>query len=150
MAAWTREFTDYEDLSVSVNLSAKHFSQPNLARKVSEILEDTGVEPRRLKLEITESVIIDNSEAARTAFEELGQLGVELHIDDFGTGYSSLIYLDRYPIESVRSMSTLSVSSRRSAAGSMLAAASAPWMLSSRSACANCRPDRFTLTDRVG
>ena len=102
MAAWARDFADYPELSVSVNLSAKHFSQPNLARKVSEILEETGVEARRLKLEITESVIIDNSEAARAAFDELRQLGVELHIDDFGTGYSSLSYLDRYPIDSVK------------------------------------------------
>jgi diguanylate cyclase (GGDEF)-like protein/PAS domain S-box-containing protein len=98
---WSDEIPGAEALAVSVNLSARHFSRRDLARRVRETLEESGIEPHRLRIEITESAIIESVRAAR-AFEELKALGVGLHIDDFGTGYSSLSYLDRFPIDAVK------------------------------------------------
>jgi diguanylate cyclase (GGDEF)-like protein/PAS domain S-box-containing protein len=102
MAAWARDFPELEELSMSVNLSGKQFTQHDVPRRLRQILDETGVDPRRLKLEITESVIIENSEAVRATFDQIREWGVELHIDDFGTGYSSLSYLDRFPIDVVK------------------------------------------------
>jgi diguanylate cyclase (GGDEF)-like protein/PAS domain S-box-containing protein len=86
-----------ENLSVSVNLSSKQFSQPDLAEQVAEVLKKTELDPHRLKLEITESHIMDNSEMAIATMNRLRSLGIELSLDDFGTGYSSLSYLHRLP-----------------------------------------------------
>ncbi len=86
------------NLSVSVNLSTKQFSQPDLAGQVAAALAATGLDPRCLKLEITESHIMENSETAVIVMEKLRALGVELSLDDFGTGYSSLSYLHRLPV----------------------------------------------------
>jgi diguanylate cyclase (GGDEF)-like protein/PAS domain S-box-containing protein len=102
MQQWTREVPHAADLSISVNLSGKHFSQRDLVRRVGEVLDDTGLDPRRLHLEITESVIIENAGAARGMIDELSAIGVQIQIDDFGTGYSSLSYLDRFPIDSLK------------------------------------------------
>ena len=91
-------------LSISVNLSTKQFSQPALLEQVQELLNhpDLAGSPVNLKLEITESVIMENSEAAKAMLEQLKLLGVQLLIDDFGTGYSSLSYLHRLPIDTVK------------------------------------------------
>jgi diguanylate cyclase (GGDEF)-like protein/PAS domain S-box-containing protein len=102
MARWTREFPQAGQLSMSVNLSAKQFSQHDVPGRLRRILDETGVDPRRLKLEITESVLIEHSGAVRATLDEIRGWGVELHIDDFGTGYSSLSYLDRFPIDVVK------------------------------------------------
>jgi diguanylate cyclase (GGDEF)-like protein/PAS domain S-box-containing protein len=101
LVRWGDVPADGAPLAVSVNLSASHFSRRDLATRVRETLLETGLDPRRLRIEITESVIIESSRAAR-AFDELTALGVALHIDDFGTGYSSLSYLDRFPIDAVK------------------------------------------------
>jgi PAS domain S-box-containing protein len=89
-------------LSVSVNLSAKQFRDRNLIDQIGRTLREVDFEGSRLKLEITESVIMENSEAATAMLHALRALNVQLHIDDFGTGYSSLSYLHRFPIDSLK------------------------------------------------
>jgi EAL domain-containing protein (putative c-di-GMP-specific phosphodiesterase class I) len=86
-------------LSVAVNISAHHFGQANLRDDLVEILRDTGFDPARLTLEITESVLVKDSTEVAERLKELKQLGVNLAIDDFGTGYSSLSYLRDFPID---------------------------------------------------
>ncbi|MCM3574575.1 MULTISPECIES: EAL domain-containing protein [Mesobacillus] len=90
-----------KELTVSVNLSIRQFYQPNLIAMVKETLELTGVEPRFLTIEITESMTMD-VEAASVILQELKKLGVNISIDDFGTGYSSLSYLKRFPIDHLK------------------------------------------------
>lgn len=89
-------------LTVAVNLSAKQFAQQNLVNQVKEILRETGLEPQCLKLEITETVVMENAEEARNMLSQLCSLGVQLSIDDFGTGYSSLSYLHRLPVTALK------------------------------------------------
>ncbi|NYT63499.1 EAL domain-containing protein [Alcaligenaceae bacterium] len=83
---------------VSVNLSARQFQQRYLARHVQQVLHDTGLDPARLELEITESTVMQDIDAAVTILDSLKKLGVVLSIDDFGTGYSSLSSLKRFPL----------------------------------------------------
>lgn len=85
------------DLAVSVNLSSKQFAQKDLAAQAARALNDSNLAPCCLKLEITESHVMENSEQAIETMNELLALGVELSLDDFGTGYSSLSYLHRLP-----------------------------------------------------
>ncbi|SDB07523.1 diguanylate cyclase (GGDEF) domain-containing protein [Desulfonatronum thiosulfatophilum] len=85
-----------EPMMVSVNLSAKQFAQADLYEQVEAIIECTGFPPQCLKLEITESVIMENAEAAVRILDRLKKLGIKISIDDFGTGYSSLSYLNRF------------------------------------------------------
>jgi diguanylate cyclase (GGDEF)-like protein/PAS domain S-box-containing protein len=87
---------------VSVNLSARQFQQRNIAKLVMSILEETGLEPRYLELELTESTIMRNAEEAIMMLNELHALGIGLAIDDFGTGYSSLSYLKRFPVDRLK------------------------------------------------
>jgi diguanylate cyclase (GGDEF)-like protein/PAS domain S-box-containing protein len=87
---------------VSVNLSARQFQQRDIAKLVMAILEETGLEPQYLELELTESTIMRNAEEAVTMLNELHALGIGLAIDDFGTGYSSLSYLKRFPVDRLK------------------------------------------------
>jgi EAL domain-containing protein (putative c-di-GMP-specific phosphodiesterase class I)/CheY-like chemotaxis protein len=87
---------------VAVNLSARQFSARDFGASVRRILNEHGVEPRLLELEITESSIMANAEEAARTLEELAALGVGLSIDDFGTGYSSLGYLKRFPLDGLK------------------------------------------------
>jgi len=89
-------------LSLSVNLSGKQFMQPDLVGQVKQILGETGFDPRRLHLEITESSVIENTETVTEMLMQLRALGVRLSMDDFGTGYSSLSYLHRFPIHTLK------------------------------------------------
>lgn len=89
-------------LSVSVNLSAKQLMHPNLTSQVREILRDTGLGAHQLKLEVTESTVMEHSERSLKVLSELDTLGVQLSTDDFGTGYSSLSYLQRFPFERLK------------------------------------------------
>lgn len=91
-----------KSLSVAVNLSAKQFAQPDLVNQVKEILQETGLDAQYLKLEITETVVMENAEVARNMLGQLCALGVQLSIDDFGTGYSSLSYLHRFPVKTLK------------------------------------------------
>ncbi len=99
---WQLESSRNNELSVSVNLSCKQFQQPGLVRLVNKVLQQTGLEPRFLNLEITESIVMDNIDTAVSTMKELRALGVQLSIDDFGTGYSSLSYLHRFPINTLK------------------------------------------------
>jgi diguanylate cyclase (GGDEF)-like protein/PAS domain S-box-containing protein len=87
---------------VSVNLSARQFQQRDIARLVTSVLEETGLEPKYLELELTESTIMRNAEEAITMLAELSALGIGIAIDDFGTGYSSLAYLKRFPVHRLK------------------------------------------------
>ncbi len=89
-------------LRVAVNLSARQFAQDDLHATILNVLEETGLAPELLELEITESVTMDNPEHAAALLRKLKALGIRLAIDDFGTGYSSLSYLKRFPIDNVK------------------------------------------------
>jgi diguanylate cyclase (GGDEF)-like protein/PAS domain S-box-containing protein len=89
-------------VTITVNLSARQLELDGLADEVASVLRDTGLEPRHLILEITETVIMQNAEATLARLHELKRLGVGLAIDDFGTGYSSLAYLQRFPVDVVK------------------------------------------------
>jgi len=102
MARWCRRYPGCEELFLAVNLSARQFSQPDLVTCVSGILQDSGLDPRQLKLEITESTIMSNAETALAMMHRLKQIGVQLAIDDFGTGYSSLAYLQKLPVDTLK------------------------------------------------
>lgn len=87
---------------VAVNLSPRQFAQSELVADVRHILEDTGLAPEYLELEITESMVMENPERAAAILHELRAVGVKLAIDDFGTGYSSLGYLKRFPVDTLK------------------------------------------------
>jgi len=100
--AWQRLTPDYSALSISVNISGHLFAQPGMAKHIVEVLNRTGLSPKSLRLEITESAIMDHREAALAELAALRRIGVELHIDDFGTGYSSLSYLQRFAYDTLK------------------------------------------------
>ncbi|NJK67887.1 MAG: EAL domain-containing protein [Richelia sp. CSU_2_1] len=91
-----------KQLTMSVNLSAKQLGQPNLLEQIDEILAETGCAPDCLKLEITESAIVENVASASTILSQLKGRNIRLSIDDFGTGYSSLSYLHRFPLDTLK------------------------------------------------
>jgi len=101
MQQWQEQFPSAQSLIVNVNLSSKQFS-PYLVDQISQILEETKLPPQHLKLEITESILMENAEAAVATLSQLKKLGTLLAIDDFGTGYSSLNYLHRFPIDTLK------------------------------------------------
>jgi diguanylate cyclase (GGDEF)-like protein len=84
---------------VSVNVSTRQFQQPDFQRRVAAVLEQHGVDPRLIELEMTEGLLMEDTEAAHRSLRLLKQLGVRLSIDDFGTGHSCLSYLRRFPID---------------------------------------------------
>ena len=90
------------DLTVSVNLSARQFQQADLVSSVLQVLDEAGIEPQSLELEITESNAMQNAENTIYTLQELKALGVRIAMDDFGTGYSSLNYLKRFPIDTLK------------------------------------------------
>jgi diguanylate cyclase (GGDEF)-like protein/PAS domain S-box-containing protein len=102
MQRWQQRFPADHPLYVTVNLSVKQFAQLDLIDQVKESLRISGLDPNCLKLEITESVVMDNIETATAMLFQLRALGVRLSIDDFGTGYSSLSYLHRFPIDTLK------------------------------------------------
>ncbi|MCU1673787.1 MAG: diguanylate cyclase domain [Frankiales bacterium] len=87
---------------MAVNLSARQFQQPDLCERVAAVLARTGLDPWLLALEITETVVMEDTEATLAMLRELKKLKVRLSIDDFGTGYSSLSYLKRFPVDAVK------------------------------------------------
>lgn len=89
-------------ISVAVNLSARQFRQGDLADRVRQTLDSTGLDPQLLELELTESMIMDDPATAEQTLRELKNLGISLSLDDFGTGYSSLNYLRRFPVDSLK------------------------------------------------
>ena len=98
---WQKQYAGPLPITLSINLSGKQFT-PDLIKQIQKILRDTHIESRYLKLEITESVLMDNAESAATILAQIQALGLQLSIDDFGTGYSSLGYLHRFPIDTLK------------------------------------------------
>jgi predicted signal transduction protein with EAL and GGDEF domain len=97
--AWQLQFPREKPLTISINLSARQFAQPDLVPQIRHIIEDTGIAPETVRLELTESVTMANAERAISVLAQLRLLGVRISIDDFGTGYSSLSYLHRFPLD---------------------------------------------------
>ncbi len=102
LAAWHQELSAARKTFVAINLSSRQFSHPDLLQHVAAALEDSGLPAEFLRLEITESVLIDNTRQAAQVLQELKQLGVRTIIDDFGTGYSSFSYLHRLPFDALK------------------------------------------------
>src|SRR6266536_1091351 len=97
--SWQASIPGCQQLSISVNLSVVQLAQPHLAAQVAQTLAATGLEPRHLTLELTESLLVADIDTTAITLAELDGLGVRLAIDDFGTGYSSLSYLRRLPVD---------------------------------------------------
>ena len=102
MAVWLQRYPDCPGLSISVNLSARHFQDPHLVQQILDVLLATGLPATSLKLEITESVLMDDPASHMAAIRSLRGAGVQMQIDDFGTGYSSLSYLQRFSIDALK------------------------------------------------
>lgn len=99
LAAWQSEGGALEGLSVSVNLAVRQLLAPELPALVEEALTDSGLDPSRLCLEITESALLEDGDSSTRALQRLKSLGVRIGVDDFGTGFSSLTYLKRFPVD---------------------------------------------------
>jgi len=102
MVRWQQLFPRTPSLAMSVNLSCRQFLDPNLISDIRRVLSETGAEAHTLRLELTESVLIDDTDGALRILEQLKGLGLGLKMDDFGTGYSSLNYLSRLPFDSLK------------------------------------------------
>ncbi len=102
LKAWHAEYPHLANLTVSVNLSNREFSQPDLPDKVRRALQASGLDGSVLKLEITERVLVDNYPTANAVIEALNSMGVHVEIDDFGTGYSALAYLQQFAINAIK------------------------------------------------
>jgi diguanylate cyclase (GGDEF)-like protein len=99
---WQLEYPTTPPLVMSVNLSAKQFQNPKLVEEITQVLDESGLAASCLKLEITESTVMQDAPVTLTRLNELKELGVRLAIDDFGTGYSSLGYLKRFPVDTLK------------------------------------------------
>jgi diguanylate cyclase (GGDEF)-like protein/PAS domain S-box-containing protein len=99
---WHALRPDQRPLDIAVNLSARQVAHRDLADSVAEILTRTGLEPVNLRLEVTESSLVEESATATATLEALSEIGVRLVLDDFGTGYSSLAYLNRFPFDALK------------------------------------------------
>jgi diguanylate cyclase (GGDEF)-like protein/PAS domain S-box-containing protein len=102
ISVWRASFIAHPYLTISVNLSAKQFLQPNLVEDIRKLLVELEVPPEALRLEITESTVMADPSAAVEMLEKIKSLGIHLAIDDFGTGYSSLSYLHRFPLDTLK------------------------------------------------
>ena len=99
---WQKEIPANEPIALNVNLSARQLRHPNIVRDIADALDDSGLLPSRLILEITESVLMVDTSATISRLVQLKSLGVRLAIDDFGTGYSSFAYLRRFPVDIIK------------------------------------------------
>ncbi len=117
--ACTYAATWEDDLTLAVNLSPAQFKTQDIEALVKKVLAETGLEPHRLELEITEATLLQNTDAVMETLTRLDQLGVSIAMDDFGTGYSSLSYLTRFPVKKIKIdrsfIETLGVSPQTSA-----------------------------------
>jgi diguanylate cyclase (GGDEF)-like protein/PAS domain S-box-containing protein len=102
LADWQRENPAAADVTISVNLSARQFAHPDLLDRVTDALHESGLPARCLRLEFTESVLIEREEPVIETFARLHALGIRLDLDDFGTGYSSLGYLHRFDLDGLK------------------------------------------------
>jgi len=92
----------HRDLRIAVNLSPRQFYQPAIEETVCDILQEAGLPPQALELEITESILLQRSEDNIATLRHLSEMGIQLSLDDFGTGYSSLAYLQRFPVHALK------------------------------------------------
>lgn len=102
MRQWFDRYGNDWPMTMNVNLSANQFNQPDLIIRIKEVLEQSGLNPRGLKLEITENVLMHDADSATLILTRLKELGLKLCMDDFGTGYSSLSYLNRFPFDTIK------------------------------------------------
>jgi diguanylate cyclase (GGDEF)-like protein/PAS domain S-box-containing protein len=102
ISVWRASLIAHPYLTISVNLSAKQFLQPNLVEDIRKLLGELSLSPEALKLEITESTVMADPSAAVEMLQQIKSLGIRLAIDDFGTGYSSLSYLHRFPLDTLK------------------------------------------------
>lgn len=102
MGQWRAAHPALGPLSMSVNLSRKQFNDPALVNHIREVIDSGRIEAQCLKLEITESVVMEDTESGRSALAQIKALGVGLQMDDFGTGYSSLSFLHRFPLDALK------------------------------------------------
>jgi diguanylate cyclase (GGDEF)-like protein len=102
MYQWQMQYPDFSAMRISVNLSAKQFSQRDAIAQIRQILALTQLSPSSLKLEITESILMHSTEVTRDRLMQLHDLGIHLSVDDFGTGYSSLSYIHRFPVSTLK------------------------------------------------
>ena len=102
LSIWQHHPVTPEPLTMSVNLSARLFLQPNFIEQIDRIISENQINPEYLELEITESVIMENTQAIKIIFKELKQRRIKLIMDDFGTGYSSLSYLHSFPLNALK------------------------------------------------
>jgi EAL domain-containing protein (putative c-di-GMP-specific phosphodiesterase class I) len=98
-AAWCRDLGTAAPRTVSVNLSPRQIQDAHIVTDVELALSQSGLDPRALTLEITESFLLEDTESAARTLAGLKGLGVRIALDDFGTGYSSLTHLDRFPVD---------------------------------------------------
>ncbi len=119
LLCWQKQFPALDHLTLSVNLSAKQFLQRDLTEQIDQILAETGILGQDLKLEITESVLIEDPDSAAEMLRQLRNRKIQVCLDDFGTGYSSLSYLHRFPLNILKIdrsfVSSLEVKNSRSA-----------------------------------
>lgn len=101
-SSWNAQPGRRHPLSISVNLSIKQFVQPNLVENIGNLLKELNLAPEALKLEITESTVMEDPATAIEMLRQMKALGIRLAIDDFGTGYSSLSYLHRFPLDTLK------------------------------------------------
>jgi len=102
MREWHERFPRITPLSVSLNFTSSHFCKTGVVETVSEVLEQTGLDGSALTIEITESVLLHDAEAALATLEGLRRIKVQVHLDDFGTGFSSLSYLHQLPVDALK------------------------------------------------
>jgi EAL domain-containing protein (putative c-di-GMP-specific phosphodiesterase class I) len=100
LLAWQRN--SHPDLCIAVNISPAQFARKDLLMQISTILDETGISPWHLELEVTESTIMEDIDHAAATLRVLHKAGMKISIDDFGTGYSTLNHLKRFPISSVK------------------------------------------------
>ena len=123
MVAWSERIPAASRLHLSVNCSSRWFHEGRLGETLAEVLGATGMDPRRLWLEVTETELLNDSEATVAAFEEAHRLGVRVAIDDFGTGFSSLAYLSRFRVDRLKIDRSFVHSVRSSRSGAAIVAA---------------------------
>lgn len=102
LRAWQERFSRSAPLSMSVNLSVREFTQLSFVSRVEETIRATGIDPKLLRLEITESIAIEDTQRTLEMLAALRNLGVRIYLDDFGTGYSSLGYLHQWPLDAIK------------------------------------------------
>jgi predicted signal transduction protein with EAL and GGDEF domain len=99
LSIWQKEFASMPLLSIGINVSTLQVMQPDFVQRIEEIVEQNQISPSLIKLEITETMLMNNIEISSQKLEQLRQIGVQVYIDDFGTGYSSFSYLQNLPID---------------------------------------------------